>query len=243
MQIVRMATVVQVFITIRIAILVVLRRLRMKATKTLLILAVMIMLAPLAHADGTPVAMVFTGVNGANDGHYYVSPYNGTMNGQAVTLFCVDIINDVNYGQTWQANVTNLASSNLSNTRYGNSAISSVAANAPVLYAEASWLTTQFASNSSDYVSLQYALWDLMNPGSEPTSYGNVQYWLDLAAANYGTVDRSQFAVITNVGPLTLTGQVQEFIIRTPEPGTLALLVCGLFALSVFFSRRRVTQA
>ncbi len=218
-------------------------RLRMKTTKILLLLAVMFMLTPMAHADSTPVTMVFTGVNGANDGHYYVSPYTGTMNGQTVTLFCVDIINEVNFGQTWQANVTNLASGNLSNTRYGDSAISPVAANAGILYAEAAWLTTQFASNSSDYVSLQYALWDLMNPGSEPTSYGNVQHWLDLAAANYGSIDPSQFAIITNVGPVTLTGQVQEFIIRTPEPGTLALLLCGLLALTVLVSRRRIEQA
>src|SRR5260370_10791478 len=140
-------------------------RLRMKTTKILLVLAVMFMLTPVAHADSTPVTMVFTGVNGSNDGQYYVSPYTGTMNGQAVTLFCVDMINEVNFGQTWQANVTNLASGNLSNTRYGDSAISPVAANAGILYAEAAWLTTQFASNSSDYVSLQYALWDWMQTG------------------------------------------------------------------------------
>lgn len=215
----------------------------MRATKTLLLLAVMFMLAPMAHADGAPATMVFVGVNGANDGHYYVSPYTGTMNGQTVTLFCLDIINSVNFGQTWQANVTSLASGNLSNTRYGNSAISPVAANALVLYSEAAWLTTQFASHSSDLVSLQYALWDLMNPGSEPTSYGDVQNWLNLAAANYGSINPGQFAIVTNVGPLTLTGQVQEFIIiRTPEPGALVLLACGLFALILLSSRRRIAQ-
>jgi hypothetical protein len=214
----------------------------MKATKIVLLLSVMLALVPKAHATATPVTMVFQGVNGANNGQYYVSPYYGTMNGQGVTLFCVDIINDVNFGQTWQANITNLASSNQSNTRYGDPAISPVAANAPILYAEAAWLTTQFASHSSDYVSLQYALWDLMNPGSEPTSYGNVQYWLDLAAANYASIDPSQFAIVTNVGPLQLTGQVQEFIIRTPEPGTLALLFCGLLALTLLTPPRRIVR-
>ncbi len=102
--------------------------------------------------------MVFQGVNGANDGHYYVSPYYGTMNGQGVTLFCVDVINDVNFGQTWQANVTNLAFGNLSNTRYGDSAISPVAANAAVLYAEAAWLTGQFSSNPAHIVRKRPAL-------------------------------------------------------------------------------------
>jgi len=215
----------------------------MKAIKILFLLFAMFTLAPKAHADGAPATMVFTGVNGANDGHYYVSPYFGTMNGQTVVLYCVDIVNNVNFGQTWQASVTNLASGNLSNTRYGNSSISPVAANAQILYAEAAWLSTQFAYNPSDYVSLQYALWDLMNPGSEPTSYGNVQQWLDLAAANYGSINPSQFAIITNVGPVTLTGQIQEFIVRTPEPGALALLLCGMLALAVLASRQRIARA
>ena len=54
-----------------------------------------LVLVPFAHADGGPVNMVFTGVNGANDGQYYVSPYTGTMNGQTVVLFCDDIKNDI----------------------------------------------------------------------------------------------------------------------------------------------------
>ena len=70
--------------------------------------------------------MVFQGVNGANDGQYYVSPYYGTLNGQTVTLFCDDILNEVNFGQTWQANVTNLGTNNFSQTRYVASLISDV---------------------------------------------------------------------------------------------------------------------
>ena len=137
MQIVLVAMIVHTFLMIEIGIFVVLGRPRMKVTKILMLLALMLMLGPMLRADSTPVTMVFTGVNGSNDGHYYVSPYTGTMNGQTVTLFCVDMINDVNFGQSWQANVTSLASGNLSNTRYGNSTISPVAADAAVLYAEA----------------------------------------------------------------------------------------------------------
>src|SRR5258708_34604890 len=82
----------------------------MKAARLLGLLMVGMFLVPFAYADG-PVTMVFTGVNGANDGQYYVSPYSGTMNGQSVTLFCDDIINDVTFGQQWQANDTNLVTS------------------------------------------------------------------------------------------------------------------------------------
>jgi len=70
----------------------------------------------LAKADG-PVYMKFEGVNGANDGQFYVSPYFGSMNGQQVALFCDDIINEVSFGQTWWATVTNLGSNDFSNTR------------------------------------------------------------------------------------------------------------------------------
>jgi hypothetical protein len=217
----------------------------MKLVRAMGFLIAALFLVPFAHADGGPVNMVFTGVNGANDGHYYVSPYLGTMNGQTVVLFCDDIKNEVTFGQQWQANVTNLgtaiSSSNFSNTRYGGVAGSPVFGNAVVAYSEAAWLTTQFASNQNDYVSLQYALWDIMNPGSEPTGYGDVQSWLNLAASNYGSIDPNNFSIVTNTGTLTLTGQVQEFIVQTPEPGVLALLLCGLLAIAFTFKRGPLT--
>jgi hypothetical protein len=201
-------------------------------------------LVPFAYADG-PVTMVFTGVNGANDGQYYVSPYSGTMNGQSVTLFCDDIINDVTFGQTWQANVTNLATavntSDFSQTRYGSVMGSAVLTNPALAYQEAAWLTTQFASNPNDLVNLQYALWDIMNPGSRGADNLDVQNWLRLASQDYGTINPSNFEIVTNTtdtAPLALRGQVQEFIVQTPEPGTLALLICGMLAVCAGLLRR-----
>ncbi|HEY2120178.1 MAG TPA: hypothetical protein VGH37_13400 [Candidatus Acidoferrum sp.] len=204
-----------------------------------------LLLVPFAHADGGPVNMVFTGVNGANDGQYYVSPYIGTMNDQTVVLFCDDIKNEVTFGQQWQANVTNLgtaiSTSNFTNTRYGGVSTSAVYGNPTTAYSEVSWLTTQFASHTNDFVSLQYAMWDIMNPGSEPTGYGDVQMWLNQAQLNFGSIDPSKFEIVTNTGNLQLTGQVQEFIVQTPEPGVLALLICGLLALAVRLNRGRLT--
>ena len=204
-----------------------------------------LLLVPFAHADGGPVNMVFTGVNGANDGQYYVSPYIGTMNGQTVVLFCDDIKNEVTFGQQWQANVTNLgtaiSTSSFTNTRYGGVSTSAVYGNPTTAYSEVAWLTTQFASHTNDFVSLQYAIWDIMNPGSEPTGYGDVQMWLNQAQLNFGSIDPSKFEIVTNTGNLQLTGQVQEFIVQTPEPGVLALLICGLLALAVRLNRGRLT--
>jgi hypothetical protein len=213
----------------------------MKFARLLGLLLVGMFLVPFAYADGT-VSMVFTGVNGANDGQYYVSPYFGTMNGQTVTLFCDDIINDVTYWQTWDANVTNLATAanthNFSQTRYGGVSTSAVYGNATMAYEEAAWLTTQFASNPWDLVNLQYALWDIMNPLSRGNGNLDVQNWLWLASQNYGTINLNEFEIVTNCGPLALTGQVQELIVQTPEPGTLALLICGMLAACAGLMRR-----
>ena len=208
----------------------------MRSARLLGILAAVIFLAPLAKADG-PVTMVFTGVNGVNDGQYYVSPYTGTMNGQTVVLFCDDIINDVTFNQTWQANVTNLGTAintdNFSQTRYGGVSSSAVFSNPALAYEEAAWLVTQFASSQNDLVNLQYALWDIMNPGARGTGNSDVQNWLLLASENYGSINPNNFEIVTNTGTLCLTGQVQEFIVETPEPGTLALLLCGLLMLAM----------
>jgi hypothetical protein len=193
--------------------------------------------------------MVFQNVNGANDGQYYVSPYTGTMNGQTVTLFCDDVLNDVNFGQTWRANVTNLGaaiqSNDFSQTRYGGVPSSLVYGNAAQTYQEAAWLTTQFGSNSSNYQDLQYALWFLMNPNL--TKYDGAQAWLDMAGTDYTSIDQKDFLIITNTSspdnPLALTGQVQEFLVVTPEPGTFAMVACAMIALVITLFRRGLLGA
>lgn len=216
----------------------------MKSVRILAFIALLLVVVPFVHANGVPVTMVFTGVNGVNNGLYYVSPYYGTMNGKTVTLFCDDILNDVHFGQTWSANVTNLGTAlgtigGFSNTRYGGVSSSAVYSNAAVAYQEAAWLTTQFATHKGDYISLQYALWDIMNPGSEPTSYGDVAWWLSQAKSNYSSINPNNFEVVTNVGPLRLTCQVQEFIVATAEPSAMLLLVFGMLAFaSVSLVRR-----
>lgn len=206
------------------------------------LVAVVLLLAPFAFADGgSAVQVEFTGVNGANDGQYYVSPYYGVINpgtssAQNVVLFCDDINNEVTFGQTWTANITNLGTAlnttnGFANTRYGSVVGSAVLSNPGVAYEEAAWLVSQFATHTNDLVNLQYALWDIMNPGTYSNS--DVNSWLSLAAADYSSINPYGFEIITNVGPLSLTGQVQEFIVQTPEPSTLALMLCGALALAL----------
>jgi hypothetical protein len=223
----------------------------MKVARLLGFLLAALILIPMAHADG-PVTMVFQNVNGANDGQYYVSPYTGTMAGQTVTLFCDDVLNDVNFGQTWRANVTNLGTAiqnndDFSQTRYGGVPSSLVYGNAAQTYHEAAWLTTQFGSNSSNYQDLQYALWFLMNPNLTKYDTAGAQAWLDMAGTDYTSVDPKDFLIITNTSspdnPLALTGQVQEFLVVTPEPGTFAMVACAMLALVITLFRRGLLSA
>jgi hypothetical protein len=112
-------------------------------------------------------------------------------------------------------------------------------------YQEAAWLTTQFGSNSSNYRDLRYALWFLMNPNL--TKYDGAQAWLDLAGTDYTSIDQKDFLIITNTSspdnPLALTGQVQEFLVVTPEPGTFAMVACAMIALVITLFRRGLLGA
>ncbi len=205
----------------------------MKLRKVLLLLPILLM-ATAVYADS--VTMQFVGVNGAHGGGYYVSPYFGTMNGAPVTLFCVDIANHVGFGQVWHANLTTITNgSNLSNTRYGSSA-------GLARYQQAAWLISQFPTHPNSYVGLQFALWNLFNSSLAPDTNAS-NSWLALAAANYANMNFSNFRVVTNLGPVHRTGQVQEFIIivpptPTPEPATLGLFGSGLIGIATMVRRR-----
>jgi hypothetical protein len=221
----------------------------MNLSKAIWSFALLLLMTPFAHADGT-TTMLFTGVNGANDGVYYVSPYTGVMNlgssnAQPVALFCDDINNEVYVGEIWQANVTNMATGNLANSRYGNGLVNPNlgSTNPQTLYEEGAWIVSQFASHSGDYVSLQYALWDLMTPNAEPTSFANadgiqVSQWLSWAAADYAQINPANFSIVTNVGPLAYTGQVQEFIVSTPEPANVVLMLVAIGFMFLLLGRR-----
>jgi len=222
----------------------------MRVPRALWVLAALLLSTPFAKADST--TMQFTGVNGANNGVYYVSPYAGTMNygtssAQSVVLFCDDINNEVSFNQVWTANVTSLASGNFTSTRYdtryGNPSVNTgLGTSAAVLYQEAAWLVTQFSSHPGDYVNLQYALWNLMSPNNPNAgSYQNsdVESWLQMAGLYYATINPANFLIITNTGPLAYTGQVQEFfVVTTPEPATFLLVLVGVGWMFLFLCRR-----
>jgi hypothetical protein len=194
------------------------------------------LLATAALAD--PIQVTFTGVNGVAAFGYYVGPYYGQLEGQNVSLYCDDFANEVSFGQKWQANLTKITSgSDLSNTRYGG------VANALQDYQEIAWLDTQFAVQpSTEYGDIHATIWDLFDPQGAPLpSSGR---WLKLAQESYRTMTYDNFRVVTNVGPVLPTGQVQEFLtvlppglaaatVSSPEPAPVLLIGLGLLAVGL----------
>lgn len=177
---------------------------------------------------------------------YYVGPFTGTVTSDptlpTISLFCVDVLNTIAWGQQWTANITNLSLATIPNTRQP-AALDN--------YKKAAWLTTQFALNStSQWGGIQAAIWNLLNPGS-PNGGTAEANWLTqatnfAASSAYSTYNWGQFSVVTATNAAGRKyGGVQEFITTapqwqvnppsvtvtptvTPEPATWLLLGTGL---------------
>lgn len=184
--------------------------------------------------------MKFTGVEGTAAFGYYVGPYYGQLEGQNVSLFCDDFANEVNFGQTWQANLSKItAGSDLSQTRFGGGA------NALRDYQEIAWLDTQFSVQpSSQFGDIHATIWSIFDPGGAP--HASSDHWLQLAQDSYQSMTYDDFRVVTNIGPVLPTGQVQEFLtilapaidagaLPTPEPAPFLLMGFGLLAVGGLF--------
>ncbi|WP_180539247.1 PEP-CTERM sorting domain-containing protein [Nevskia soli] len=197
--------------------------------------------------------VTFTGPNGQQDSYgNYISPYYGTVNGSNATLYCDDFANYVTDGETWTANVTNLADSAevLTQTRYGGldqtlqtQGGGTQSYDGQQLYEMAAYLSTQFDSNATDDGNIQDTIWDLFNPNagnsSEPGPIPSTEAYLYAAEQNYGSINAANFEILTQVNNPGLTGGIQEFIVATPEPSSMLMLGCGLMFVSAIVYRRR----
>lgn len=205
------------------------------------------------------------GPTSQTDGSYAVSPYTGNLGitsyaGSAthntdgsvntgvtsvtggiaggVQLFCDDFPDHAVFGQTWNAQVTGVTSSDSTSlTRFGASnpnAFSYPAGTA--LYEELAWLFNQTANNNesaANQIAIQEAVWHLTDaPGATPTASStntgtNLTYlqWITAAAADstiqadgkskvtagFATATYSQWYVVTADNYKT-AGSTQEFL-------------------------------
>jgi hypothetical protein len=182
---------------------------------------------------------------------YYVGPFWGTVTSDpgrpVIDLYCVDILNQIRWGQSFQANYSNLGSGNLSQTRHGNAKLDQ--------YRQAAYLASQFNAPgiaTNQWGGIQAAMWNLLNPGY-PNGGTNVNagtteaYWLAQASNWYNSsaaqnFDFSKWTIVTDVNAKGVGSGagVQEFLTTgvTPEPETWVLMGTGVILIVGWALRR-----
>jgi hypothetical protein len=157
---------------------------------------------------------------------YGIPPYGGTLNGQSQQFFCVDFTHDITGGMSWNVAVTSLTGTNFASTFLGSQ----------TPYLEMAWLVTQMMSTTNQTLQAQYqfAIWAFTSGVNGPNPFGTNAKWMAAAAAAMGSFTGQGWEILTpNGGTLG-----QEFLIYTPEPSVLLLLLVGLMSLLIVSHKR-----
>ena len=172
----------------------------------------------------------------------YIDPYQGTLNGNSVVLFCVD---PDHFDGSGAYNV------NVSSGGTGSSTEQVVYHGLPptqaqTLYQEEAYLAQQLldtpVSDAGTRQEIQGAIWQLadpsvMFPGASSAFNTAVNTWESNAV---GEGANTGFEILTDSACTTSSDCVktrQEYLVLTPEPASVSLL--GLSFLSVFAAFRR----
>jgi hypothetical protein len=195
----------------------------MSLKKLIWMLLAVSLLSVSAKAD-TIDTVYFNGSYAFSNNGVGIPPYGGTLNGQSAEFYCVDFSHEITGNTTWQAIVTNLGASSYSATRLGSATI----------YYEIAWLLDQSLATTNQTLQAEYqwAVWSFSG-GGNPYHDNSTLIAQALNAVQHGFTDNS-WEILTPVGRYG-----QEFFVRTPEPGTLGLLLIGLIALAGFVRIKR----
>lgn len=162
-------------------------------------------------------SVTLTSVNGARQNGFYVSPYMLSIDGAApVEVWCVDFLDHVTVGETWDATITPNFGAYFPAGDY--------AAMLGIIQAELN-------DPDPDIVGYQDALWGLEDTADFGPPTG-------IYLADESTPLTTDFYVIEGVDPAD-PGRPQAFIADGPEPGTLGLLVIAIGVLMLATRRKR----
>ena len=202
------------------------------------------------------ISVTITGTGGTVQNGVYVAPYylnvsgggdpaQGVQSG-SLTVICDDYTHDVTLGESWTAQINDLTTSGLTQSRFDSMP------NAQRLYEEAGWLamqtglwggTQQSASMVGEY---NWAIWSLFDPS---LSIDTTAQGLVAQAQKYAPTDLSYYGNVRILTPVahsdgtawTDATSPQEYItvVSAPEPSSIALLASGLAAFAFRFRRKR----
>jgi len=205
-------------------------------------------IAPSALAD-TSITLTGAG-NNPVDG-IYVGPYYATVNGVKNTpVICDDFADEVYINESWGAISPSGSIANPTGATFAGQANSGQKYDAVAFLAEQLFaLSPSDATYSSDAAKLQYAIWDIFDPNGVSGYLNTIDPTLlasaisDANGALAGTYTSGEFSDLSILTPDPGTqpsgdGRPQEFIVRTPEPGTFALLGIGLLMLGILARRK-----
>jgi hypothetical protein len=204
----------------------------MKVLRHAVVLALLLAIPATVQAQYVET-LDYTGHSGVTGGgNVYVGPYSGVLGGAAFDIYCVDGQN-AHIPSIFDVYVTRINNPNLALATYSYYGSADK-------YAKAAWLTMQFGSNpTSSWNDIHQAIWNTVSNGipgydtkADPTQVAN---WESMAAANYGSINMSQWAVLHDVDH-----EAQEFLVKLPEPAALLLLLSGLVGIAGVVVRRQI---
>lgn len=219
----------------------------MRTINTLRIAALLVAAPLLASASNIQFVGVPTGVN---DGVDYVTPYEIKIDGTPQLVTCYDIYDDVNFGDTWNAEILSLKQAALTG-------FFSTDKNALADYERVAWLDAQSYQGSAQQIGVQYAIWSVFGTAPSTPAAGKYEAAADAAAASgYAGFDFSNVRFIEQDGGVPgKNGTKQAFVywagpttaiqagggsLSTPEPRTVWLAVVGLIFLGSWILGNRI---